>query len=333
MNSFFERIKTWLLPIMIVILVLVGLIYLQKSFDLPAIFVSDGTEENAKNPKGFAKSKNMSENEQLAQDQAALNGALHSGALSDCEKIIYNPELKKTCEDQLIYAQSLREENVTGCEKIEDNELKKLCENKAYFSTASDENNPLICQKISDSVLQVKCQEEINFSLAKSANTQEACDRVTSLDYKMKCLDNYFLKQTAQTEDATGCSKLSTQNLQQECTKVISQNKQVALSSQKADAAKKVIRSTLELLSLCDSVADTNQQTSCKNTIYPRLAFEEKDLNYCQKIIGTELVQSCLSQQGQALDEYYLRKAKAEDESTWCEKISSEPLKSLCLKN
>lgn len=333
MNSFFGRIKAWFFPILVVVLILVGLAYLQKKFDLQTIFLTDNGTQNGSRPKGFASAPPLTENEKINQDQLALNGAMHSGAVSDCEKILFDLDLKKRCLDQLNYSLIGNSIDPSGCEKIQDAELLHLCQNKTYLLAASQEKNPRLCEKISDDAIKAKCLESIDFNLAKATNTKEACDQIKSADYKTTCLDRYYLKETAASQNTSDCKKLSSPSLKDQCQKVITQNKAVATASQKADQTKKIIRSASEQLTLCESIQDLSQQTTCKDSIYPRLAFEEKNLTYCQKISQPALVQSCLKEEGSALDESYLRTAISQKDSTACEKISSAALKEMCLKN
>lgn len=329
MNSFFNRLKTWLLPLILVIAVIWGLSYLQKQFHLTDIFIGD---ENQKGQKGFAKALESTAQEKAASDQKALAGALHSGALEDCEKIQYDETLKQSCLDRLNYALILKSETKTGCDRIEDAELKQLCQNKTYLFLASEETNELLCDRIADPALLTKCKDNVAYAVARQTPTEAGCTQLASEENKTKCLDNYYLKESTQTQNPTNCAKLSNQGLQSECRRVVTENQEVAQASQEAEINKKIIRSTFELLELCDTVDDPNQQSICKNTLYPRLAFEQKDLSYCDKITDGELAQSCKKEQEQALNEYYLRRAQAEKDPSVCESITSSDLKALCLK-
>ncbi len=334
MNSFTERIRHWFLPILLVILLLIVFGYYQSkiSTTAPSITQKVQEQEQEKSKKGFAKPKELTVTKKAASDNEGMSVALRSGAVSDCDRIKYDDELKQLCIDQINYANSVKADDESGCNLIEDEILQDLCNNKVYFTIGIQNRDSAVCEKITDENLKFRCLEQVTAGLAKESGSIEDCNLINSEKLKINCRDNVTLKSVADTKDTADCEKFSSQSMQEQCKTVVTQNALVAQASKDAAVSKKIIRSNDELLAICDSL-NGNQESDCKNAIYPKIAFDEKNLTYCNNISDESLAEDCKAQQGQAIDEFYLRSSIASGSKDPCQQISNSALKEVCINS
>lgn len=334
MNSPFGNIKAWLLPIVLIVILLVVFGYYRSTIDTGAPLITQIVEEQTqeKPKKDFAKPKELTVAQKATNDNEGMSIALHSGAISDCEEIKYDDELKQLCEDQINYANAVKANDESGCDLISDAILKELCQNKAYFTMGIESQDPSVCEKITDTGMKANCLDQITAAVAKDSGSIEDCNQIGSDQLKENCTDNVNLKTAATTNDATACDNLSSVSLIEQCKSTVNQNIEVAAASEAAAVSKKTIKSNQELLAICETL-DGSQEADCKNTVYPKIALDEKDLSYCDNISDATLAAACKTEQGQAIDEYYLRSSIASKDKGVCENISNTALKEVCLNS
>ncbi|MBU0727170.1 hypothetical protein KKA95_00630 [Patescibacteria group bacterium] len=313
-------IKAWLIFVLIIVISFGALLYLKNFYKSAEEEVAVVTEDGAPG-KGFAKLPEFTEEEKAELDNDALNNALSSGNLEDCEEITYDEELKQQCYDNLNYSKILRSGDESQCESLSDPDLKQQCYDKIYFSAAMDTFDLSLCEKITDVDLKDNCSNQIKVVMGRTASSAADCDSISDSVLKQECLNNYYFSSSTDELNVESCSSITNVQLQSRCVSTVEQNiKVIELSKQ---TVVDLPESTEEILEAC-------QTADCKDNANYDLAFEEKDLSYCNKLSTSEGVQSCLKEQTENLDQYYLRQAIAMRDESICSQIADDSLQELC---
>lgn len=328
-----DKLKIWLIPGLIVILALAGLVYFrgrlpEEAVEKPTV-VDVEEEKPTTKPKGFAKPVEPSPQKKAESDADVMVAALDSGDLSDCANITWNEEMRKQCEDNLNYASIIKNGDESECDKLHNETLRIQCYDKVYMSAAVDQKNPELCEKITDTVLRQMCLDQVQMMLARYATSADDCSSITSEMLRKQCEDNYYLKSSAKELNVDGCDNISDPYLADQCKKTVVRNIEVMEQSKKAAENASVVKSLQEILELCNSLSG-DKPVMCKDAVYPQLAFDEKDLSYCDKISDALKASECTKEQGDKIDTYYLRLSLASRDKSVCELILDDELKQLC---
>jgi hypothetical protein len=324
-----DRLKIWLIPGLIVILALAGLVYFRGRLPKLEPTTPVTQEEERTLPKGFAKPVEPSPQEKAETDADAMTAALHSGAISDCEKITWSVELKNQCEDNLNYAAALKSGDESQCNLLYSEALKLQCLDKIYMTAAVDEKDLALCEKISDAALKKMCLEQVQVLLSRYADSAENCSSIASAQLRQQCEDNFYLQDSKKNLNLEGCDNISDSNLSDQCRETVTNNIEVIEQSKQAAQSATATKTLQEILALCNSLTGA-RATTCKDSVYPQLAFDEKDLSYCDLISDDLKARECTKEQGDKLNTYYLRQSLAANDKTLCNQISDAELKALC---
>jgi hypothetical protein len=317
-------IKAWLVFALVIVIIFGGLLYIRSiSKKAPEAEVT----EVGKPSKPFAKPPELTEEEKKQVDSEAMGSALLSGSFEDCDKITYNEELKQKCYDNLYYTEALKSGDETLCAKIGDEALKQKCYDKVYYSAAMDAFDSDLCEKIKDESLKQSCTDQLGAIMGRTAKSASACDSIVTSRLKQECLNNYYFSSSIDALDKTGCENIMDTRLKDRCTATIDQNIEVLERSKTYTAEQS--KTAEETLEICDSMGGDSAQ-NCKDEANYTLAFEKKDLSYCNKIIDSARQQECYKEQTENLDQFYLRQAMAERNTSVCNKIINTALKSFC---
>lgn len=329
-----NNLKIWLIPGLVVILALAGLVYFRGRLpeEITTEKPAEVTTEVRVKPKGFAKPVEPSPQVKAAEDADAMVEALDTGDVSDCGNITWSEETRKQCEDNINYALFLKSGDATQCERLHNEDLKLECYNRIYLSLAIDQRNISLCDKISDPTLKQMCLDQLQMILSRYAKSADDCSVIASETLRQQCEDNFFLKSSAETLSIESCDNITDSDLANQCKKTVTKNIEVVEQSKQAAANATVTKTLQEVLVLCDKLTG-GRATTCKDSIYPQLAFDEKDLGYCDKMSTESKTDECQKEQGERLNEYYLRQALASRDKTFCNKISDNQLQQLCLSS
>ncbi|MBN2087832.1 hypothetical protein JW758_05815 [Candidatus Peregrinibacteria bacterium] len=320
-------IKTWLIFILVIVIALGALFYFKSISKVPSEDVTEIEDTGPK--KGFAV-RELTEEEKADLDASALEKAINDGSSGDCEKITYNEELKQKCLDDLNYASYLRSGSEDECNKLFNKELRDKCLNSIYYSDALDLLDDSLCNKISDIDLKQKCLDQLQVIFGKNAESAEDCNSISNPDYKQECLNNFYYSASIDELDETSCTQITNTQLKERCLSVIAQNKKVVEISKAATASAPA--TTQEVLTACDNYTG-DKVTTCKDETNYDLAYEEKDISYCNKISDTTLKKECVEKQTVDIDQYYFRQATTYLDAAMCQKIVNASLKTLCLSS
>jgi hypothetical protein len=151
---------------------------------------------------------------------------------------------------------------------------------------------------------------------------------ITDSVLKQQCLDNYYFSSSIEDLDESGCETITDAQLKERCLNTIAQNIQVIETSKTYTAEQP--KTAEEVLATCDSMGGDEAQ-ECKDEANYTLAFEEKDLSYCSKIVDPDTQQICIKEQTENLDQYYFTQGMAKRDASVCNKIINTSLRSLCL--
>jgi hypothetical protein len=316
-------IKAWLVFATVIVIALGALLYIRSVY-IKKPPVQEVTQEVKKPSKPFAKEE-MSPEQKAILDSSALTDAMLSGDLAACEQIKYDEDLKNKCLDNINYAQILNSGDEKQCEKLYDEALRQQCYDKIYFAAAMDAFDSDLCGKIKDDTLKENCVNQIKALMGRTAQSASDCDSITDSFLKQQCTDNYYLTSSLKNLDTQSCVSIKDPQLKERCENSIQQNIQTAETAKAISATQKP-KTVKEVLASCET-------QKCKDDANYNLAFQEKNLSYCSKIVDTAYQQQCIENQTDYLDQYYLRIATIKKDATYCNKISNAELKTLCTNN
>lgn len=323
MSFFVQKIKYWLPPSLIALFLLIGFVAIRGSLpEAPSVIDPNtaNTEEN-KPRKNFA-----------TPPEPVSDLIVDQSALATCQSLDSNEQMREKCEEALHYSAIVQSASQDDCVMIKSLTLRQLCYDKITLALAIKEGEIDTCKTIEDLALKENCTDQIQSQIAKNAKTKEACDEISSSALKQQCLSRFYTAEASTNLSSNECNKISDPQARDECREVVENNIKVAEESTLAAKTKKSINSNLELLSLCEKLGN-QREADCKNAIYPRLAFENKDIEECNKISDLALANQCIETQGQAINEYYLRNSIAENNKALCNQITNGDIKNLCLSS
>lgn len=329
-----DRLRIWIIPGIITLLVIGGLLYFRgrifEEADTPGRTITVEVEKTK--PKGFATSaeREPTQQEKAKEDANAMESALSSGDLSDCAKITWNEELRKQCEDNINYALILKSGDEAACKKLNDEILRIKCLDKIYLSLAVDQGNASICEKITDLSLKQMCLDQVSALIARNATSVNDCASIQSELLRKQCEDNFYLKTGARELDVTSCDNISDPLMAQQCRTTVTKNIQV-MEVSKAAAANNPIstKTSREILEMCNKLTG-EKATMCKDAVYPKLAFDERDLSYCEFMSDRIKANECIKEQTEKINTYLLRQAIASNDKTLCNQITDAELQNIC---
>lgn len=330
-----NKFKMWVIPILIAFLAVGALVYFrgkpsETQIKEPGTMTEE--EETGSGPKGFAKPPEPTLQQKAKMDADAMVDALHSGELAGCQKITWSEEKRKICEDNINYASILESGNEEQCKKLNDETLRIHCYNRLYMTQAVDSKDPAICEKITDAALKQMCLDQVQMIVSRFAKSVTDCSVISSAPLRKQCEDNFYMQSSTKSLSVEGCSSISNQQLLAQCKKTVTNNIQVKEQSRKAAENAAVAKTLREILALCDDLTGT-KATTCKDAIYPQLAFDEKNLSYCDKISDPDKTSECRKDQGDKINAYYLRQSLASNDKTLCNQILDAEVKQLCLSS
>ena len=328
-----NNLKTLLLFIVFTLVILGALILLKdcsQEGKLPTYSGGEDSSDEDETSKPFAVEE-LTPAQKAERDSNALKDALFSGDTEDCESILYNQEMKERCLDNVNYAKIIKTGDEKQCDVLFNKELRQKCYDDIYFIAAVDSLDVTLCEKIKDETVRSDCTSQIRVVLGRTAESAEGCDSISDPMLKQECLNNYYLSEGINQLDETSCDNIEDATLKERCSKTVTDNiKVVEASKEAAELALTTAVSSESLLENCN-LYPADKAVICKDRIYYDLAFERKDIAYCNKVIDATKKQSCVKEQTEKLDQYYLRQAMSKKTPSLCDKISNTSVKSLCL--
>ena len=326
MRSQKGKILSWIIFIVIIVIAFALLVFYQQTRRPPsAPPITPEEEAERKLPKGFAIPE-LSEEEKEILDSEEFRKAMQSG--EGCEEIKYDEELKQVCLDTLLFNSALQKNDEKLCEKIVDKDLKTDCFDHVYSNLAIKTFDADLCKKISDAELKQNCLDRIQASLGRTAASAETCKSIQDQTLKQKCLDNFYFSNSIDNLNQESCENILDVELKERCTKTIVKNIEVIELSEKQAVPE--YQSSEEKLQSCDELSGENADL-CRNEANYNLAFEKKDLSYCNAITDSETQNQCIKTQSININGYYFRQATYKKDPNLCNKILDEGLRSTCL--
>lgn len=200
-------------------------------------------------------------------DSFIISNAMKSGKKEDCEKIIWNEEVKKQCLRTSILSEvsmvwftgsadicnTLEWQDKTNCVS----QINKWAAMN-ILETAVAKKDINACNSIADSKLKASCIESINLEIWMSSTTTSSCNNITDPKNKEYCISSVRKNQDAETfknssnsTDTNSCSSINDINTKNQCIEWI---------------ANKVAISTLNVAE-CQKITDSVNKQKCINTV------------------------------------------------------------------
>ncbi|MBI5412196.1 hypothetical protein HZA43_03400 [Candidatus Peregrinibacteria bacterium] len=261
----------------------------------------------------------------IKQDNEAFATAVKEGSDDACNQIQFDDSLKQKCLDGIHFTGIINRRNVEACDQLLDPKTRQFCIDKIYFLKGVDGLDAAVCEKIIDASLKANCLDQINVLLNANHQTLESCGQIQSGDIKSVCFDQYYYQLGIEKGVASDCSKINDPILSERCKKVVAQ-KSIPASA----ASVRPDLSPEGQLKTCQSLNEADK-LKCKDEANYELAFEKKDLVYCNSITDSTLKNKCQMDQEDKINGYFLRLAIAKKDATLCQKIIREDARTTCL--
>lgn len=134
----------------------------------------------------------------------------------ECEKLI---EYYKT---EAQYAEAVKNTDLSACAELNEDNLKKKCQDEIIFKKSTTENLNALCQYISDIDQKNLClqttqnnQDNNIFQIATSTDNINLCENISNSAVKYRCHDIITLSLVKKTKNPELCKALkNTENLQ-----------------------------------------------------------------------------------------------------------------------
>jgi hypothetical protein len=222
----------------------------------------------------------------FCQDEILIEQVRKTKDFSLCGSI-KSPLTQRECKKQELLVDMNKAKTKADCEKITDEEISSQCMKK--FLTVEDFHfSPLKCNKIDDPADKKFCQQmTIQYSLSKGKNL--SCDNIDGME-------EFCFEQQALYMDRKYFSR--------------------------AVAGKNI--------HLCSKIIDSSVRTECKDGLLPLLAWDKKDTAFCELLSTIEAQEKCLQENTENISIYYFRLAKDEAEKEYCDKILDPERKEKC---
>lgn len=319
------KILNWVIFIAIIIVFFGALVFYQSQKINSTTEDKINKEMETKKPKGFAIPP-LSTEDQAKADNQALNNALLGS--DDCGEIKYDATKKQTCLDSLAYSTGIQKNDEKTCNKISDSTLKTKCLDQVYISLGISAADTTFCAKIKDSAIKQSCMDQIQVMLGKTAKAASDCNSIKDLTLKQSCLNNYYLSDSIAKLSKESCENIKDTDIKTSCTKTIEKN--IAVINISKTQAAPTYKTAKESLKDCGKLSGA-MASSCKDEANFKLAFEEKNISYCNAIKESGSKTKCTQIQSAGINSYYLRQAIIKKDSTLCGKILDSSLKVTCL--
>ncbi len=332
MNSPLKSYKNWLIPLVLILLIVGGFFLIKWLNDNEGddSFISEG-DPTVRTPSIPVGETFFDEQlEEMNQNNFSYSDALASGAIANCNKIDEDEAMKNQCRDQINYSSATQNQNLAFCEAINNGAHKIQCLNSLRYTIAMRDQDQSLCDSITETSLQKTCSEQFISLEIQTSPEQLDCQSLPSDSLKTTCWDNFYADEVLRTQDLQVCENLSTEEKQNNCTRTVIENQPILATLQKTNQLQDNPQSGEALLNFCNTASD-QQKLICEINLYNRLAFEQRDITYCDEISNQTDVLSCIQEQGDRLDQYYLNKAQAHDDKMLCEEVSAPEVRELCL--
>jgi len=274
--------------------------------------------------KGFAPVEELTPEEKKVLDDRNIGDALKSGDVNDCD-VILDEALRNKCKDNLSYAGIILSGNEDACSAITNDAMRHQCVDQILLGAAMEAFDPKLCEEIQSEALKTKCLNQMQVTVTRTATSTDDCALIRDPLLKQQCMDNVYLATSTNAKTAEGCESIQSGLVQERCKADVAESLEVDQAKEAyiiatANAAPVTAQ---QALSICDTDA-------CKDKINYNLAFEKKDLSYCNKISDSEMQKLCVQHQTENIDAYYLKAATATKNESLCSKIISAPIQGLC---
>lgn len=322
-----EKIITWIILVLIIVICFGALFYFKK--DKTPVTPAEVAEEIKRPSKSFAK-KELTPEEKENLDNSALNEALKTGGANSCAQIKFDEKLRKQCEDGINFTKFIKGGNEHDCQKLHDANLRQQCFDKIYYNAAIEDQSIKLCEKINDTTLKQNCLDKVQAYLGRNAKNADDCKAIINPQLKQNCLDNFYLSKSVKSLEVDKCKNINDAELQKECTQTVKHSIKVKEENKKY--AVREYKSNTEMLTECDKLND-EKSDKCKDDANFNLALEKKDLSYCNAIDDEDKKQKCIGEQSNNISRFYLRQAIVKKDSSLCNKITDVSLRQTCVVN
>jgi hypothetical protein len=198
-------------------------------------------------------------NRMIDQDNEIYKAATENNDVSKCSEISIGGQ-----RDLCVELIAINLKNIKLCKKIKNKENLISCEDRINYEIAKQENDLELCKKISEERLNSSCVTAIISSLQYS---EEKCEQLEG-GQKDVCLARFLGEEGGEKKDISFCQE---------------ENDFECLHS---------VFTERNSLDFCESLEE-ELKNACVQIIATKFAFENKNTDLCDKLIGQEEREQC----------------------------------------
>jgi len=317
-----SKLKNWILPLSLVLLLILGLVFFRDYFSGPERLGLDEGVSN--NPLASLPAQLLNADQKKEVDQYAIGTAMRSGSLLDCELIRFDSKLKEQCQDTIQLATTLGTQN-PDCKLIQDDLLRQECDDHSAYKKGVSKADGNICGSIQDLSLKQNCLDETHLRVARFSQSLEECGKINNTDLKNDCISQLTLAQATTSQSLETCDELTDSDEKERCTQSITQTQAIT----QATAETKTSPSSRVYFEACKKLAK-DLRINCEDSAYKQLAFERLDTNFCSEINAFTKQAQCEAELSWHIDQNRYQSAFETKNINACNLISDADLKSNC---
>ena len=118
---------------------------------------------------------------------------------------IDSENLRNSCKDSLNYALSIKDKDVSFCDKIVDELKMEECRKYIIFGKAKEQKEPNVCNELKDSA---SCKDDFNMNIALRNMDVFLCNKIVQEDKKNSCLSDVVPIASVLQDDINLCEIL-----------------------------------------------------------------------------------------------------------------------------
>lgn len=254
-------------------------------------------------------------------DRVRLAVALEIQELEICTQI-KDDATKSHCSNTLLKTKAIQEKNETLCQRITATLLREECTMTVKDSRIADAVIHKNCEDISEREEKATCVDSLRLHDLRTSGATSRCSEFLTAAGRQKCQDYIFSMQALEQEDPTICLQISQQQERENCEETL------ATVFEQSRLSANILSGKSEY---CSEFHDPNLKKSCENEAHYTAARTYRDTSYCRKIEGNASFQGrCFQELQQLNDEYWLSRARSEQNTAYCAKMSSQSAVAYC---
>lgn len=305
-------------------------------------------EKNNSLPGDISQKNNNHQNSKNPEDEKIL--AVELPVLPETENCEKKEAgfAKQTCEDALFLEASSYNNDPSGCAHIKNIQTKEYCQDSITLKKIIQDKNFENCETLATVILSKKCLDAKSIDKVNTAKQKSDCTEL-SAPYKTECIrkfltvnDFHFSPSKCDaipkddSDDRKFCQRMAMEYTIKhlnplDCSQYPSLES-FCLSQKALYSDKKFFKQSIseKNIHFCSKIVSVTTKTKCKDSLLPTLAWEKKDLSFCELISTQKGQEKCLIAKSKEISQMFYRQALQKNEREICKKIPDIVKRTAC---